>query len=180
MTKVTTSAGSAAAATMTALGLSDSSLSLFDVAFSSASVGSLAAMLTQYFPGIMASKCEEHIVSREQGTVSMMAAVSESKPPLDVDIEESIRSDLEWLRWEESNKLVWNPEKRRAWAESLFHSQILRRKKKRRAREEARIRYEKWVHANMRDQKRRMKWGSDSNRWVCLGKHKLLCKLFML
>jgi hypothetical protein len=54
--------------------------------------------------------------------------------PMDVgsDLQEQLRSSLEWHRWQEADKRAWQEEKRQRWAEQLWAVQIRRRYEQRR------------------------------------------------
>lgn len=166
LAKLTSLAGATTAATSAAYGLIDGAVSMYDILFSSASISSLAALVSQLSPVVMNTYADEHVVAQEKAFEETIAAISGKPPPLSVDLDENSRSDLEWFRWEESNKIDWKPGKRKHWAERLLQAQIFRRRQKKLAVEEAKMRHRKIKMADMRHKRRQKHWGTHHERYI--------------
>lgn len=68
---------------------------------------------------------------------------------------------MEWLRWEESDKQSWDPDKRQKWALHLFQLHHHRRKELNRAHENARRERQRLQAEEHRERRRQARWDAE-------------------
>lgn len=145
----------------------------FDFVFSAMSTGAASGLLAQIAPNILLrnkemNKFDAEIASGE--TYFTAFSSSSLPPPPDLgsirDLEETQRTNLEWLRWEESEKRVWNAGKRQRWAQQLWEAQHFRRRERRRVSELAEREQARRQSEEFREQKRRSRWGPRSTQYT--------------
>jgi hypothetical protein len=145
----------------------------FDFVFSAMSVGAASGLLAQMAPNFLlrnaeTNKFEEEIAGKGE---TLSSSFPPPPPPLpdfegSRDFEETQRTHLEWLRWEESEKRVWNAEKRQRWAQQLWEAQHFRRREQKRVLEQAERQQARRQSEEFRERKRRSRWGPRSTQYM--------------
>jgi len=144
--------------------------SSFDFVFSAMSLGAASGLLAQMAPDVLLRNKEMNRFDAEIADgEKYFTAFSSSSPP-DFgrvrDLEETQRTNLEWLRWEESEKRVWNAEKRQRWAQQLWEAQHFRRRERRRILAQAEREQARRQSEEFRERKRRSRWGPRSTQYT--------------
>jgi hypothetical protein len=145
----------------------------FDFVFSAMSIGAASGLVAQMAPNVLLRNAEVNKFDAEMEMVGeggdQSTFFSSSSPP-DFerirDVEELQRTNLEWLRWEESEKRVWNAEKRQRWAQQLWEAQHFRRRERRRVLEQAERDQARRQSEEFRERKRRAQWGPRSTQYA--------------
>ena len=140
----------------------------FDFMFSVLGVGATSGLLAQMAPGFLQRHSENKRLIREAQLESAAAtattfSTTPGAPLFDpgsrTDPEEWARTNLEWSRWEDSDRQGWNPEKRKRWAQHLLEAQSARRKERRRRQDQAERDNARRASEEIREQIRRSRWG---------------------
>ena len=142
----------------------------FDFVFSAMSIGAASGLLAQMAPNFLLRDSRNSKSFYEQAAETV-ASSSSSAPLLDDfgrirDVDETQRTNLEWLRWEESEKRGWNAEKRQRWAQQIWEAQHFRRRERRRVLQQAQKEQARRQTEEFREQKRRSRWGPRSTQYT--------------
>lgn len=146
----------------------------FDIMFPVLGVGATSGLLAQMAPGFLGRQAENRRMAREaqlEATASGTSILGKGAPSFDPgsrrDPEEWARTNLEWSRWEASDQQGqgWNPEKRARWAQHLLEAQHSRRRERRRRQQQAQRDHERRLDEEIREERRRTKWGPKSTQY---------------
>jgi hypothetical protein len=145
----------------------------FDFVFSAMSVGAASGLVAQMAPNFLLrnvemNKFDAQIATETSSSFSSSSTSSSFSPDFERirDLEEMQRTNLEWLRWEESEKFVWNAEKRQRWAQQLWEAQHFRRRERRRILQQAEREQARRQTEEFREKKRRSRWGPRSTQYT--------------
>jgi len=132
-------------------------------ALASAVAAAGAAVLARQVPKMRQDKIDAvRVHDEERAFARAMRSVGNSEW-MDESVQRR-RDDAEWRRWRETDKMRWDPDKRRAWAYSILETQIFRFRERQEMRHEMEERAHLADEAARREAEMERKYGANWKR----------------